>query len=67
MVRDLPTLDPTTVMLIATVLLILTPILRVMVSMYIFAAEGDWKYVGITAVVLLVILATIACGAFGLT
>jgi uncharacterized membrane protein len=60
------TLDPTVMMLIATVLLILTPIARVVVSIYAFAVDRDFKYVVITLIVLLVIILTAVLGMFGL-
>jgi uncharacterized membrane protein len=59
--------DPTVIMLIATVLLILTPIARVAVSVYAFAADRDYKFVAVTLSVLLVILLTVILGLFGLS
>lgn len=58
--------DPTVIMLIATVLLILTPIARVAVSIYAFAVDRDWKFVEVTLVVFMVILLTVILGLFGL-
>lgn len=58
--------DPTVIMLIATVLLILTPIARVVVSIYAFAVDGDRQFVSITLIVLSVILLTVVLGLFGL-
>jgi uncharacterized membrane protein len=43
---------PEVVILAGLLLLIATPIARVVFSMAAFAMEGDWAYVGITAVVL---------------
>lgn len=59
-------LDPVAIMLVATVLLILTPIVRVIVSIYAFAVDGDRKYVAITSAVLLVMVVTVVLGLFGL-
>jgi uncharacterized membrane protein len=59
--------DPTVIMLIATVLLILTPIARVLVSVYAFWVDGDRKFVLVTLVVLLVIILTVVLGLFGLS
>ena len=41
---------------LGVVLLILTPIVRILLSLFDFARERDWLYVGITALVFLVIL-----------
>jgi uncharacterized membrane protein len=59
--------DPTVIMLIATVLLILTPIARVGVSIYAFAVDRDYKFVVVTLSVLLVILLTVILVLFGLS
>lgn len=48
---------------LGVVVLILTPVVRVLLSLAEFAAERDWLYVGITAVVFLVILINSLCGA----
>jgi uncharacterized membrane protein len=58
--------DPTVIMLIATVLLILTPIVRVVVSAYAFAVDHDRKFVFVTLSVLTVIILTAVLGLFGL-
>jgi uncharacterized membrane protein len=58
--------DPTVIMLIATALLILTPIARVIVSIYAFAVDHDRMFVLVTLIVLLVILLTVVLGLFGL-
>jgi uncharacterized membrane protein len=59
--------DPTVMMLIATALLILTPITRVIVSVYAFWVDADRKFVAVTLIVLLVILLTVVLGLFGLS
>ncbi len=64
--RGLITFDPTVLMLVATVLLILTPIARVVVSIYAFWVDGDRKFVAVTSIVLAVIVLTIIASHFGL-
>lgn len=59
-------LDPTILMMVATVLLILTPVARVIVSIYVFAVDGDRKYVLVTSVVLAVMVLTFVLSLFGL-
>jgi len=54
------TLDPTAILQLAVVLLILTPILRVIFSLAMFATKRDWLYVTIT----LVVLCALAAGLF---
>jgi uncharacterized membrane protein len=58
--------DPISLMLLATVLLILTPVARVVVSIAAFAADRDHKYVVITSVVMFVMLLTVILGLLGL-
>lgn len=58
--------DPMTIMLVATVLLILTPVARVVVSICAFARERDGRFTAITATVLGIIAATTALGLLGL-
>ena len=58
--------DPISLMLLATVLLILTPVARVVVSIAAFAADRDHKYVVITSVVMFVMLLTVLLGLLGL-
>ena len=43
-------------------LLILTPVLRVIVSIYAFAKEGDRLYVVITTIVLVILIIGMAIG-----
>jgi uncharacterized membrane protein len=45
--------------------MIITPVTRVAVSIVAFAMERDWRYVGITALVLLVLLVSFALGKAG--
>jgi uncharacterized membrane protein len=58
--------DPTYLMLLATVVLIATPVLRVAVSVYAFWVDGDLKYVMVTSAVLAVIGLTVVLAHFGL-
>ncbi|MGH9521985.1 MAG: DUF1634 domain-containing protein [Terriglobales bacterium] len=64
--HGIATADPTVLMMIACVLLILTPVVRVVVSIIAFAQEGDRKYVLVTSVVLAVIVLSILLGHEGL-
>ncbi len=66
-VHGLATLDPTSVMLVATVLLILTPVARVLVSIYAFYVDHDRKYVAVTGIVFLIMVLTVILSQFGLT
>ena len=43
-------------------ILILTPILRIVISLFDFVSERDWLYAAITAVVLAVIITNSVCG-----
>ena len=58
--------EPIPWMLLATVLLILTPVARVIVSIAAFATDRDYKFVVITSVVMLVMVATVILGLLGL-
>ncbi len=64
--RGLDHLDPTALMLVATVILILTPVARVIISIYAFWVDHDHKYVVVTSIVLLVMIATFIAAQFGL-
>ena len=59
-------LDPTALMLIATALLILTPVTRVAVSIYAFTVDRDAKFVAVSSIVLFVMIITVVLGRFGL-
>lgn len=65
-VRGIASFDPTVIMMIATVLLILTPVARVVVSIYAFAVDRDYKFVVITSIVLFVMGVAVVLGLFGL-
>ncbi len=47
---------------LGTVTLILTPVSRVLISVFAFWKEKDYKYVGVTIVVFLVILVSVLIG-----
>lgn len=57
---------PVTLMMLATFLLILTPVLRVLISVYAFHKGKDRKYVAVTGTVFGVIALTVLFGALGL-
>ena len=59
-------LDPMVLMMIATALLILTPVARVVVSIYAFVVDGDRKFVVVTSTVLAVMALTVIFGLLGL-
>ena len=52
-------------LMIGTLLLILTPVARVVVSIYAFWVDRDRKYVAVTSTVLIIIIITIVLGFFG--
>lgn len=60
------TLEPSTLMMLATVILILTPVVRVIVSIYAFAVDRDKKYVLVTSTVLAIMVLTFVLSRFGL-
>ncbi len=64
-VAGLARLDPLSVISFGLLLIIITPVTRVAVSIIAFAMEGDWRYVGITAIVLAVLLLSFALGKAG--
>ncbi len=64
--RGLLHLDPSALMQAATVVLILTPVARVILSCIAFFVDHDYKFVGVTAIVLGVILLTVILGRLGL-
>ena len=59
--------DPTAILLVATVLLILTPVARVVVSIVAFLVDRDYKFVVVTSIVFLVMVITVILGELGLT
>jgi len=58
--------DPAALMMVATVLLILTPVARVLVSIYAFWVDHDYKYVLVTGIVALIMVLTVVLAHFGL-
>lgn len=62
----LATGDPSSYMLLATLMLILTPVVRVVVSIYAFLVDGDRKYAAISGIVLFVMALTVVLSRLGL-
>ena len=58
--------DPTSILMLATLLLILTPVIRVLFSIYAFAVDHDSKYVVVTAIVFGIIVITVVLSRLGL-
>ncbi|TFZ26187.1 DUF1634 domain-containing protein [Lactiplantibacillus plantarum] len=58
-------LKPYAVIMLGLFLLILTPTLRVAVSIYAFAVEKDHLYVGITTIVLIILIVASVIGYLG--
>lgn len=58
--------DPGAFMLLATILLILTPVSRVLVSIYVFYVDHDRKYVVVTGIVFFVMVLAVILSRFGL-
>jgi uncharacterized membrane protein len=56
LINGLSTLDPFSLIELGVILLIATPVSRVLVSVFLFAAEGDKVYVLVTAIVLTLLL-----------
>ncbi|HEX5481060.1 MAG TPA: DUF1634 domain-containing protein [Terriglobia bacterium] len=65
-VHGLLTFRPGALMMVATLLLILTPVARVLISVYAFHAGRDHKYVMVTGAVFIVIILTVVLGSLGL-
>jgi uncharacterized membrane protein len=57
--------DPLAVLALGLLVLLLTPVARVLISIFAFARERDWLYVGITTLVLLILLASFLLGRGG--
>jgi uncharacterized membrane protein len=58
--------NPVAVVMAGLLVLLATPVLRVAVSVVAFALEGDFRYVVITSLVLLILLASFALGKAGI-
>lgn len=61
-VRDALVGKPYAIIGLGMLLLIVTPVLRVALSVFFFLAQRDWLYVGITLVVLAVLLLSLVTG-----
>jgi uncharacterized membrane protein len=57
--------DPVAVIMAGLLVLLATPVLRVAVSVVAFALEGDFRYVVITCLVLLILMVSFALGKAG--
>lgn len=55
-------LKPFALIDLGLVILIATPVMRVAMSTFLFAVEGDWKFVAITAFVLTILILSILLG-----
>src|SRR5512146_73962 len=64
--HGLATLDPVALLMLAATLLILTPVVRVVVSIYAFLVDRDFKFVVITGIVFLIMIVTVVAGLLGL-
>ena len=58
--------QPNSFLMLGTLLLILTPVARVIVSIYAFWVDHDRKYVIVTSTVLVIIVVTVVLGLLGL-
>ena len=54
------TFDPATLMFVGLVMLMFTPILRVITAVFGFAVERDWRFVIVSSIVLLLLICEIA-------
>ncbi|KIL38343.1 membrane protein [Gordoniibacillus kamchatkensis] len=61
-VRGIMALRPYAVIMLGIILLILTPVLRVAISVWVFKREGDKLYVGITSIVLVILIVSFLLG-----
>jgi uncharacterized membrane protein len=57
--------DPLAILALGLIVLLLTPVARVLISIFAFARERDWLYVGITTLVLLILLLSFLLGRGG--
>ncbi len=65
--HGLVTGDAVALMMAGTVLLILTPVTRVIVSIWAFFVDRDHRFVAVTTIVLLVMIMTVVAARLGLT
>ncbi len=61
-ISSLTHLDARTFLYLGTLSLILTPVSRVFISIFAFWKEHDFKYVGVTSVVFVIILISVIIG-----
>ena len=57
--------DPLAILTLGLIVLLLTPVARVLISIFAFARERDWLYVAITTLVLLILLVSFLLGRGG--
>ena len=57
--------DPVAIITLGLLLLLLTPVVRVAVSIGAFAIEHDWRYVAITTIVLVILIVSFFLGKGG--
>ena len=57
--------EPLAMVALGLLILLLTPILRVAISIVVFALEHDWRYTIITALVLVILLISLVLGRGG--
>lgn len=65
-VHGLASGNPMTFSMLGTLLLILTPVARVITSIYAFFVDHDFTYVAVTSFVLLIMVITVILGLLGL-
>ena len=58
------TVDPVTLMFAGLVMLMLTPVLRVMTAIFGFAVERDWRFVVVSSIVMLMLAGEIMYSVF---
>ena len=58
------TVDPVTLMFAGLVMLMLTPVLRVMTAIFGFAVERDWRFVVVSSIVMLMLAGEIIYSVF---
>ena len=64
-IRRLAHGEPLALVALRLLILLLTPILRVAISIVVFALEHDWRYTIITALVLVILLISLVLGRGG--
>jgi len=57
--------DPLSVIALGLILLIATPVSRIIISIFTFAIEKDWRYVAITSGVLTILIISFLLGKAG--